>query len=65
MIVAVGFCLFDTTHATDTDLCACLIVAALALPLASTLAATGRFVPVLTPLSDRYPPDLPSPPPKA
>lgn len=65
LVAGVGLCLFDAAPTAGGDLCTSSFQAASPLFLTVPLGPSGRFVPDLTPAYRLYPPDLPSPPPKA
>lgn len=65
IIVSAGLCLLDTDEAAGGDLCILFLGTSLALFMAVSLTPTGHLLPALAKAYNRYPPDLPAPPPKA
>ena len=65
VVVAAGLCVFDLGQDAHGDLCLSFLGTTIALVLAFPLAPMGHLVPALAKVYQRYPPDLPAPPPKA
>jgi hypothetical protein len=65
LTVGAGLCVFDVGHTESGDLCTSGSATTIGLLLAIPLVLTGRFIPGFVPAYHHYPPDLPTPPPKA